>query len=140
MVKNFKKEFKNLDEIALKNIINRCAKNNILKTYFAGNLHGKNLNKVYHIIYIDDEKYGFWLVEWSFKNYKNNIIKDIFYGYFEHRIKIYPFEIEYENVSISLNQKSQLENRIFSYINNECPHYKEAFDKNIKNSVATLEM
>ena len=139
MIKEFKEEFKNLDKEKLKDIINACAGRDVLETDFSKSINVKNPSTMYHIVYVDNEEYGFWVVNWSFKKFKNSFLPSNF-GFFDSKIKITPFKIEYENVDILTNSKKQLEEYIFIHINKKCPHYKQAIKEKTEKFISMLEM
>lgn len=143
MNNQFKNEFKNLNKDKIKEIVNRCARFNILETEFSTNLNINNLKTAYFIKYIEDENYGFWDVEWSWKKFPNFLSNGV--GNFEYRIKISPFEILFENSNSSFNpysngnSKQQCKDYLQIYINKSCPHYKQAIVEEMEKFLKKIE-
>ena len=139
MNKQFKNEFKNLNASELREIINRCAGQEILQNDFVETI--KKTTDLYYIKYIEDEDYGFWSVQWGWKNTKFPMSVG---GYFQYGIKITPFKIEFENTTTlnpycrSNNQK-QLEDYLHIYINKKCPHYKQVIVEETKKFISMLD-
>lgn len=135
MNNKFKEEFKKLNAEKIKYIINRCAEHDFLEI-------NKNSNNSF-IKYIDDDEYGYWVVEWGYKKIPyNNMFLGC--GYFENSIIIKPFKIEFKINNKALypfntNGKKQLEDYLFVYINNQCPHYKQAIIEETEKFIKFLD-
>lgn len=138
MNKEFKEEFKNLNSNEIKELINKCAGQEILES--ANNL------KISHFIkYIENESYGFWIVEWARKKVQHfNMAFGV--DIFEFSIKITPFKVEFENSHLTLNpfsrtnNKKLLEDYLPIFINKNCPHYKHAIIEETKKFIQYLDM
>lgn len=128
MNKKFKKEFASLNPYDLKYIINRCAGKDILLTNFVDNINIQDKTSAYYIKYLDNNEYGYWNIEWNWKS--SNTYSMIPCGLFQHQIKITPFRIDFNsdtNATLTdITNKKQLQEYLFLYINNKCPHYKQA--------------
>lgn len=129
----FKSEFKKLNPDEIKYIINGCAGRDVLETKFSDAWQTNNKDTVYTILYIDDENYGFWNIEWCFKKFDNGFSINGGYGSFKYRIKITPFRIDFYNADSnefnpysSPNRKTQVQDYLQIYINKKCPNYKQA--------------
>lgn len=143
MNNQFKSEFKNLSKEEIKKIINGCAGRDILETSFIENIKVNNYDTLYNIVYVDNEKYGFWVVEWNLKKFENNFFGG--YRHFENTIKISPFRIDFEIVKSTFNSfasahsKKQLEEYMQVYINRKCPHYKQTIIEETENFIKMLD-
>ena len=136
----FRTEFSNLDANKIKEIVNRCAGQEILQNDIVQTIN--TTNSLYYIKYIEDEDYGFWNVQWGWKSNKYPMPMG---GFFEHKIKITPFKLEFENTTSSnpyckQNNRKQLEDYIQIYINKYCPHYKQAILEETKNFIKFLDI
>lgn len=124
----FKEEFKKLNKDKLKFIINGCAGRDILETDITQTNQKSHYNDLYYMSYIDDEKYGYWTIQWGYKKLTNGVFTTG--GNFEFSIKITPFKVEFYNANsfnpfVNTHKQKQLEDYIPIYINQVCPHYIE---------------
>jgi len=124
----FKYEFEKLNPNEIKEIINRCAGCDILEINAIEDFSQNNYDNKYFIKYIKDDRYGFWDIEWGWKRAEGTPISTGT-GFFQHRIKIAPFKVEFDvksSVFAKHNKKKQLQDYMFIYINKKCKHYKQA--------------
>ena len=145
MNNQFKTEFKNLNATEIKDIINGCAGRDILTKKLNNDKYLENASDSYFIKYIDNENYGFWTIQWGWKQiYYDNM--SIGTGFFENSIKISPFKIEFDNTNANFNPFSKpskqkyLEEYLFVYINKHCPHYKQALVEETEKFMQMLDM
>lgn len=142
----FKNEFENLKANEMKEIINRCAGHDILEIDALKDFLQNNYASKYFMKYINDDRYGFWNIEWGWKRAEGMPISTGT-GYFQFRIKITPFRIEFENANgnsfnpFSLaSKKKNLEEYIFIYINIKCPHYKQAVREETEKFIKMIDL
>ena len=138
----FKEEFKKLKPEDIKNIINACAGQDILEHDVAKVL-SNNYDGKYFIKYMEDEKYGFWTIQFGWKK-ATNMPMQMGTGFFDYSIKITPFKVEFENLNIAnpfckYRCRKSVEEHIPVYINQKCPHYKQAIMEEAQNFVNFLE-
>ena len=93
----FKEEFKKLNKDKLKFIINGCAGRDILETDITQTNQKSHYNYLYYMSYIDDEKYGYWTIQWGYKKLTTGVFTTG--GNFEFSIKITPFKVEFYNTN-----------------------------------------
>jgi len=133
----FKNEFKGLNKNAIINIVNGCAGQEILTSNSA-----LTVPKCF-IKYIEDDSYGFWDIEWGWKSVKcNNVLPS---GFFQFRIKLTPFKVEFENTNSSFNpfktnNKKQLQDYWYILIHKNCQHYKHAIIDETNKFINKLEL
>lgn len=144
MNKEFKNEFMKLNPQEIKDIINRCAQQDILSKNLYDSFKGNNVD-TYTINYIDNDEYGFWNIEWNWKQiYHVNMAFAT--GLYQNRIKITPFKIEVESASNVSNpfagqhKRKQLEDYLFIYINKKCSNYKRAIREETEKFIKMLEI
>ena len=140
MNKLFRNEFSSLDANKIKEIVNRCAGQDILQNDIVQTI--KNANNLYYIKYIENEDYGFWNIQWGWKNNKFPMPMG---GFFEYGIKITPFKLEFENTSsqnpyCKPHNRKQLEEYIQLFINKYCPHYKQAILEETEKFIKFLDI
>lgn len=141
----FKNQFKNLNSEEIKHIVNGCAGRDILELPINGNEMPSNSKTCYYIKYLDNDGYGFWVVQWGWKPicHKNMKLEG---GFFEFGIKITPFKIEFENDKNSFNpfinthNKKNLEEYLYIYINKKCPDYKKAVIEEVDKFIKFLDI
>lgn len=145
MNQQFYDEFKKLNPEEIKEIVNRCAGQDILEESVTNFPHKEFSNK-YFIKHIQDEEYGFWVVEWGWKKSDNKYMM-IPSGYFEHQIKITPFRLEFQNVNgnssspyTSASKRKNVEEYIQVYINKKCPHYIQAVREKTEQFIQMLDI
>ena len=85
MNNQFKTEFKNLNATEIKDIINGCAGRDILTKKLNNDKYLENASDSYFIKYLDNENYGFWTIQWGWKQiYYDNMATGT--GFFENSI------------------------------------------------------
>ena len=138
---NFKNEFKSLNANKIKEIVNRCAGQDILNYSFSGNKVNVGNNDLYSINYIEDENFGFWMVQWNWeKNYHLNILLG---GQFQNSIKITPFNIFF-NITTpdpykKMHKQQLLKDYLHIYIHKQCPNYVNAIKQETEKFIKFLE-
>ena len=125
----FKKEFMSLNKAQLARFVARIAgvkltNNSPIK---------KNTPSdptLYEIKYVDDDKYGYWCINWDWK--ESNVLEDetITGGYFKWTLKIEPFVVSVRHGNerrrmIGLTFRKQIQ----KYLIRNCPHFKQAFEE-----------
>ena len=141
----FKHEFENLNASEIKEIVNRCAGRDILEIDALKDVFQNNYASKYFIKYINDDKYGFWNIEWGWKR-AEGMPMSTGTGFFQYRLKITPFKVEVENANGNGDNpfskpisRKHLEEYLFVYINKKCPHYKQAIREETERFIKMID-
>lgn len=128
-----KKEFMRLNENGLTNYVSKITGLNLINKKPAEVNNLDDDATAYEIKYIDDDKYGFWCIKWDWKQSKIAEEENEVKGFFQNKLIIEPFKVSANYLKSKqenyLIDNYSLRKELEKYFNQNCPHFKQAFEE-----------